>query len=127
MPKKPPLPTTYTEQLLSELDELEGACREVLEASAVRARQLSGPNWIVAAHPFAWVPSTPELEARRMSLLRDLRDWAPRFRLLFPHPTPSVRKRLDDGIGLMNDWLARDGKAKHKAPAAPSAGAGAAG
>ncbi|MHA4818791.1 PIN domain-containing protein [Streptomyces aculeolatus] len=118
MPKPmKPAPPTYTEQLLTELAELESAFREVLNASAVRKRQLGGPGWVVAAHPFAWEPSAPELEARRMRLLRDLRGWGPRFQLLFPHPTPVVREQLDGGIQLMDDWLVRDGDAKNKAPA----------
>lgn len=51
-----------------------------------------------------------------MKLLRDVRDRAPRFRLLFPHPTADVRRRLDDGLGLGEDWLVREGKLKHRAP-----------
>jgi hypothetical protein len=45
-----------------------------------------------------------------------VRDWAPRFRLRFPHPTPDVQRRLDDGLGLLEDWLVREGKFKHRAP-----------
>ncbi|WP_405736309.1 hypothetical protein OG607_44560 [Streptomyces sp. NBC_01537] len=66
--------------------------------------------------PWAWVDSEPEVEARRMKPLRDVRDGAPRFRLLFPHPTPDVQRRLDDGLGLLEDWLVREGKLKHRAP-----------
>jgi hypothetical protein len=36
-----------------------------------------------------WAESDPGLEAARMELLRLVRDWEPRFRLLFPHPTPA--------------------------------------
>ncbi|MCE7080172.1 PIN domain-containing protein [Streptomyces sp. ST2-7A] len=51
-----------------------------------------------------------------MELLRSVRDWEPRFRLLFPHSTPEVKRRLDDGIGLMEDWLLRHRKSNHGAP-----------
>jgi hypothetical protein len=41
---------------------------------------------------WGWVDSDPVLEAPRMALLRRVRDWEPRFRLMFPHPTrPSAR------------------------------------
>ena len=45
-----------------------------------------------------------------MALLRRVRDWAPRFLLLFPHPTPVVKKRLKGGIKHLESWLVRDGK-----------------
>jgi hypothetical protein len=33
-----------------------------------------------------------------MELLRRVRDWEPRFRLLFPHPTPKVAERMTDDM-----------------------------
>ena len=45
-----------------------------------------------------------------MALLRRLRDWTPRFRLLFPHPTPKVAERLDKSIGRLERWLVRGDK-----------------
>src|SRR5262249_35925358 len=35
------------------------------------------------------------------------RGWQPRFRLLFPHPTPQVTKRLDEALGRLERWLVR--------------------
>lgn len=113
---KKPGPPSYTEHLVSDLDTFVQAFTEVLNASQVRARKMSGDSWVVVGHPWAWVNSTPDVEAGRMALLRDLRDWAPRFRLLFPHPTPDVQRRLDEALGLMDDWLVRKGKVKHHAP-----------
>lgn len=43
-----------------------------------------------------------------MALLRRVRDWAPRFRLLFPHPTPTVSGRLDNSLGQLERWLVRE-------------------
>jgi hypothetical protein len=43
-----------------------------------------------------------------MALLRRVRDWEPRFRLLFPHPTPTVSKRLDERISRLKRWLVRE-------------------
>ncbi|MFI2292940.1 PIN domain-containing protein [Streptomyces niveus] len=113
---KKPVPPTYAEHLLSELSDIKDACTAVLEGSQVRAREMSGGGVQIIGHPWAWVPSTPEIEARRMAVLRDVRDWEPRFRLLFPHPTPEVQRRLDDSVGLLGDWLDRGGKVKHRAP-----------
>src|SRR5260370_42284366 len=42
-----------------------------------------------------------------MALLRLVRGWEPRFRLLFPHPTPAVSKRLDEHLGRLERWLVR--------------------
>ena len=42
-----------------------------------------------------------------MALLRLVRGWGPRFRLLFPHPTPTVSKRLDEHLGRLERWLVR--------------------
>jgi hypothetical protein len=38
-----------------------------------------------------------------------LNDWEPRFRLLFPHPTPEVAKRIDAATKHMHKWLNRHG------------------
>ncbi|WP_431998568.1 PIN domain-containing protein [Streptomyces fungicidicus] len=115
MPKKPP-PPTYVDQLLSELADIETSYAAVLDSSQVRARQMGGDGLVIIGHPWSWEPSTPDIEARRMKLLRQVRDWGPRFRLLFPHPTPAVQRSTDDAIGLLEDWLVRDGRVKHRAP-----------
>jgi rRNA-processing protein FCF1 len=115
MPKKPP-PPTYVDQMLAELTDIETAYASILDNSQVRERQLDFGDVQVFGHPWAWVPSTPEAEASRMELLRQVRDWAPRFRLLFPHPTPAVQRRMDDGIRLLEDWLVREGRVKNRAP-----------
>ncbi|MFE4177178.1 hypothetical protein ACFRR7_34945 [Streptomyces sp. NPDC056909] len=95
MPKKSP-PPTYIDQLLSELADIETPYAAVLDSFQVRARHMSGEGFTIIGHPWAWEPSTPDIEARRMKLLRQVRDWAPRFRLLFPHPTPAVQRSMDD-------------------------------
>lgn len=116
MPNKP-APPTYIEHLLSELAAFEASYLAVTESSEIRKRKLSGGGVVVMTNaPFAWVASTAEVEGQRMDLLRRLRDWAPRFRLLFPHPTPGVRRRVEDSIGLLEDWLSRGTRAKHPAP-----------
>ncbi|MGW8685421.1 hypothetical protein ACWGNN_31145 [Streptomyces sp. NPDC055817] len=51
-----------------------------------------------------YVPSSLELEARRMQLLGRVREWEPLFR---PDPTPEVTKRLDKSLALLQRWLER--------------------
>ncbi|MFF4734208.1 hypothetical protein ACFY3M_55625 [Streptomyces mirabilis] len=69
MPKKPP-PPTYVDQLLSELVDIETSYASILGNSQVRERQLDLGAVQVFGHPWAWVPSTPEVEASRLELLR---------------------------------------------------------
>jgi hypothetical protein len=64
-----------------------------------------------------WEPSNDELTAARMATLRKLRDFEPRFRLLFPHRTPEITERLDAGFGHLYRWLDRD-QEDHSIPAA---------
>ncbi|MFG2698852.1 PIN domain-containing protein [Kitasatospora sp. NPDC048407] len=66
--------------------------------------------FFVGAADWGWGPSTPDVERQRMSLLGRLRDWEPRFRLLFPHPTPETAKKLDRSLKLLQNWLVRSGK-----------------
>ncbi|MFJ8982620.1 PIN domain-containing protein [Streptomyces sp. NPDC102282] len=116
MPKKPP-PPTYVDQLLSELADMESSYQVLLDSSQVKARQMNHGGIQILGHPWAWVPSTPDAETSRMGLLRQVRDWAPRFRLLFPHPTPKVQRGMDDAIRLLEDWLVRKREVKYRAPA----------
>ncbi|XCM31644.1 PIN domain-containing protein [Streptomyces parvus] len=115
MPKKPP-PPPYVDQLLSELTDIESAYASLLSNSQVHERQMDLGAVKVFGHPWAWAPSAAEVEAGRMELLQQVRDWAPRFRLLFPHPTPAVQRGMDDGIRLLEDWLVREGRVKYRAP-----------
>lgn len=106
-----PRQQTYLEKLLSELAAIESSYGEILDASHIQNidpnRRGSGMAFIGFAS-WGWAASNPELEAARMALLRRLRDWEPRFRLLFPHPTPTVSERLDKHIGRLVAWLIRE-------------------
>ncbi|MFJ9822590.1 hypothetical protein ACIRU3_46845 [Streptomyces sp. NPDC101151] len=103
-------PPTYLERLRSDLDVIEADFLKILADSQIRNVDPNRrPNGIVvyAAPKWGWVPSGPELETRRMELLGRVREWEPLFRLLFPHPTPEVTKRLDRTLGLLQRWLVR--------------------
>lgn len=96
-------PASYVERLLIELGDIHTVYTEILGRSGIanidpnRNARASGmvffnsPKW-------GWTKSDPPLETARMALLRRVRSWAPRYRLLFPHPTPTISKQLDEHI-----------------------------
>ncbi|WP_211346810.1 PIN domain-containing protein [Actinokineospora cianjurensis] len=106
------VPDSYARRLLTELDAIESAFADVLSVSAIvdvdpnRGGRGSGMVFIGFAM-WGWAPSSETLEADRMALLRRVRDWGPRYRLLFPHPTPTMSKRLDKNTELLESWLVR--------------------
>jgi len=103
-------PPTYLERLRSDLDLIEADFLEVLADSQIRNVDPNRPSrgiLYAGAAKWGWVPSGPELETRRMELLGRVREWEPLFRLLFPHPTPEVTKRLDGTLALLQRWLVR--------------------
>jgi len=112
-------PPSYLDRLLSELGAMESGHLEIVEASAIRYINPNRHNsgvFVVGAADWGWAPSDAALEARRMAALRRLRDWMPRFRLLFPDPTPEVTKRLKKDLGHLERWLVRDGRYDHSIP-----------
>jgi rRNA-processing protein FCF1 len=105
-------PPTYLDRLLSELDDIHTGYVEILAASGIvnidPNRHAGGGAVFIGFVEWHWAPSDSALEGSRMALLRRVRDWEPRFRLLFPHPTPTVSKRLDERIGRLERWLVRE-------------------
>jgi rRNA-processing protein FCF1 len=102
---------TYADNLLNELEAIAASYADVLDRSSIKYvnRNRDGSSVIfVGGADYGWAASDNELESARMALLRRLRDWEPRFRLLFPHPTPEVSNRLDKRIGRLTRWLVRD-------------------
>lgn len=109
------VPRPYVDVLLDELDAIGAAYQDVLEASAVRNidpnRSGSGIAFIGYAQ-WGWMPSDAALETARMKLLGQVRDFRPRFELLFPHATPQVAKRHGRALDLLEKWLVRPAKDK---------------
>jgi len=105
-------PTTYRERLLEQLDAIKRDYLAVLEASEIQYVNPNRPGddfVLLTAADWGWAPSGPALESQRMDLLRRLRGWAPRFRLLFPHPTPDTAERLKESLEHLERWLVREG------------------
>jgi|GEM_PF-1481114 len=117
-------PGGYADRLLAELGDIETAFHSILDDSAIMN---TDPNRgadrgliFVGYASWGWAKSGAELEAARMQLLGRVRDWGPRFRLLFPHPTPQVSKALDRSLALLEGWLVRRG-GDHSVPATVAA------
>jgi hypothetical protein len=75
MPQKKPLPPTYQERLLEQLDAIERDYLAVLEAPEVQYVNPNRPGnglFILTAANWGWAPSAPALESQRMDLLRRL-------------------------------------------------------
>jgi hypothetical protein len=114
VPVNAPNQPTYGERLLAELGAIADSYADIIAASGIKNvdpnRGAAGTMVMFAGYPeWGWESSDDALEASRMTLLRQVRDWEPRFRLLFPHPTPQVSERLDKGIGRLEGWLTRRG------------------
>jgi rRNA-processing protein FCF1 len=97
---------SYKDSLLAELDEFADDLNRILDASSVRSADL--PSNFIGFASHHWEPSDDDLTAARMDALRRLRDWEPRFRLLFPHPTPELAARIDEATDRLHRWLNRD-------------------
>ena len=105
-------PAKLVDRLLAELDVIEQLSLAVLDQSSIENidPNRSGTGIVFAGYArWGWVASAPALEAQRMDVLALVRDWGPRYRLLFPHPMPQVSTSLDDALGLLEDWLVRKG------------------
>ncbi|MBE8519284.1 hypothetical protein ILP97_17500 [Amycolatopsis sp. H6(2020)] len=112
------MPEPYARRLLAELADIHAAFAEILSAPEIINVDPNRPDsgvLFIGHATWGWAPSPDPLEADRMALLRRVRDWEPRYRLLFPHPTPTVRGRLDASFDLLESWLVRTGGA-HDVP-----------
>lgn len=118
-----PLPS-YLDRLMADLDALADDYAEVLNYSTVVDIDPDPDGRygiIVVGLPlWAWGSSDSPLEAERMRLLGRIRDWAPRLRLLFPHPVPEVADRLDKGLDRLDAWLLRQ-RGDHTVPSTTEA------
>jgi rRNA-processing protein FCF1 len=104
---------SYSQRLLAELDGIAASYVEILADSEIQYVNPNRPGSRVifaSAANWGWNDGDDKLVIDRMDLLARLRDWAPRFRLLFRHPTPQVAERLDKGIDHLERWLIRDGR-----------------
>lgn len=114
-----PPPPTYSERLQSELDTIADDYAAILSASSIHyinPNRAGSALIFVGASDWGWVASDNELEAARMRLLGTLRHWQPRFRLLFPHPTPTISERIENDLDHLERWLIRPDINDHSIP-----------
>jgi hypothetical protein len=95
-------PPSYLARLLAELDKIHDDYVKVLSTSAIR--HIDPGRGFIGFPSWGWAESDAGLEASRTALLRLVRGWEPRFRLLFPIPRPpsasasmSTSAALSDG------------------------------
>ena len=105
-----------TERILEVVDMVEPAGRRLDTYSKgmrqrvkIAAALVHDPPVLLLDEPFNGVD--PRQRMHLMDLLRRLRGWEPRFRLLFPHPTPEAARRLEEGLKHLERWLVREGGA----------------
>lgn len=104
---------SYLSKMLAELDQIESDYVDILRRSTILNidPNRNGSGMMFFGFPsYAWGPSDAPLEAASMDLLRRVRDWGPRYRLLFPHPVKTVSARLDANLGRLETWAVREGK-----------------
>lgn len=102
--------TTFVERLLVTLTELEHRYIDLIARSTIQnVDPNSGDaNAVFVGFPrWGWRPDE-RLVSDRTQLLADLEEWFPLFRLLHRSALPETTRRIDDAIGLLRRWLARE-------------------
>ena len=90
-------PATYLSRLLTELEKIREALGAVLEASTIQNIDLKPPQpsrHICRLRAVGVGISDNTLERARMALLCRIRDWGPRFRMLYPPSDPDCQQAI---------------------------------
>lgn len=97
----------YGVRLQRELDAAHKSLVTVLDRSRIR-RIPTDPDFIVITpHTFEWVESDAPTTSDRMKLLEHWGGLCQRLRLLFPTPTPEVRRTLSSAMDGIRDIVER--------------------
>ena len=116
---KPEPAPSYVDTLISELRQIESDYAGILEGSEIYhydPNSRGGGIVFIGAATQHWRETSDEVTGRRMRTLGQLRDWRPRFQLLFPHPTPEVSKVLKERGAHLERWLVRKDENDHSIP-----------
>lgn len=112
-------PTSYLQRLRDELAAIRADMDVLLEASDIRYVNPNRPDSsviFVSAADWGWAASEPETAAMQMALLARYRAWFDRLRLLFPHPTPAVERKIKDADKFVRRWTTRPDSYDHSIP-----------
>ena len=88
---------SYLARLRADLAHLTAALDALLDGSAIK---YVNPNrggdgiFFVGAADWGWDASNEQTTAAQMELIGQYSGWFERFRLLFPHPTPDVERKI---------------------------------
>ena len=115
-----PVPApSYAAAMVQRLESLRATYLEMVRRSDVlnidpnRGRSdvvfIGFPKW-------GWAPSDPAHQSMRMGILRDLAELRPLVELLFPHPTPELKKRNSDAFRTLETWAERSGRNDRSVP-----------
>ncbi|WP_229695684.1 hypothetical protein, partial [Streptomyces lacrimifluminis] len=95
MASTPAAPPTYLDRLRSDLDLIEADFVQILADSQIRNTDPNrGRDYVmhVGAPKWGWVPSSPELEARRMELLGRVREHLINVQVVLSDSPVSIRQ-----------------------------------
>ncbi|MGD9998361.1 MAG: PIN domain-containing protein [Acidimicrobiia bacterium] len=102
----------FGERLLDELAEMRTAFRQLLDGSSIcnvdPNRHGVGGMVFIGFATWDWTPDDG-LIGERTRLLERLDHWASLLLLLHRSAVPTTRERIEGHLGLLRDWLKRDG------------------
>lgn len=103
----------FAARLRTELDALAKLSHELLDASSIRDdRNINDDSQVIFIAPsFAWASPTTELRRLQLKLVPRFDRWSERCNLVFADAPQELRDKLEEKIGQIKDWLARDGRA----------------
>jgi hypothetical protein len=112
-------PQSYLSRLRADLEALMAALDALLDGSAIK---YVNPNragdgiLFVGAADWGWDASDKQTTAAQMELIGRYSGWFERFRLLFPHPTPAVKRKITGTDKFFRRWVERHGGSDHSIP-----------
>ena len=100
----------FAQRLTRELSELLSGIDALLDISSIRnidpnrtSHGIAFLGWPI----WGWSPSDDAQTAMRLELLERFRRWRELFNLLFRDPPQDLKKPIDSGLQLIDDWLNR--------------------
>lgn len=98
----------YIDRLQDDLARLAADLDGLVGMSNIRYHSpYSGGMVAIRLSDLAWDPADDAITAAQMALIALYSAWFERFRLLFPNPTPEVRKKMERADGFVRRWVER--------------------
>jgi rRNA-processing protein FCF1 len=98
----------YIDRLRDDLAAIAADLDSLVAMSTIRYHSpRSGDMVIIRLSDLAWDPADDAITAAQMALIARYSAWFERFRLLFPNPTPAVRKKMERTDSFVRRWVER--------------------